>query len=468
MKKIYTAAMLAAMSLSATAADFVPVSPQTPGMGKKEFKLASPETEPNSDVLSKLVRTGIKPANGTRSEAIGEDIVGNYCITYTDTWHEFEDGTPVIFNSVGYIEEGFAINEYTMSFPFLYVTQSEENIYLMQFPIYVDGNKVSFKSESYAVEGGTLQLQVFHEIYNSTSSSYEYEKVDVMEAEFSGSGFNFGKDYIFTIYDEAANYQYFIAYFSTFQKYDATSSVFNIGWKSLGTGVFQDGWLLSNATQGQQNQWCYEVEIQQSEIDENVYRIVNPYGTGTPMASQNDAATAMGSIQFNMEDVDHVYFQAVPTNFVSDVVGMSQMFVSNNLSIYVEGYGFDIDYAVDMLESNGYGLWSNFKDGVLTVPSVYDAATDSYINDALFSAPEMGIGVAPYYGYNWSGSNELPLNMECKLFFPGVFEAGVEGIEADSNTPVKYYNLQGVEVVNPVKGQLLIKRQGGKAEKIVF
>ncbi|MCM1004915.1 MAG: hypothetical protein NC402_01310 [Prevotella sp.] len=45
--------------------------------------------------------------------------------------------------------------------------------------------------------------------------------------------------------------------------------------------------------------------------------------------------------------------------------------------------------------------------------------------------------------------------------------AGVEGIAAD-NTEAEYFNLQGLRVATPDAGQLYIKRQGGKASKVVF
>ena len=45
-------------------------------------------------------------------------------------------------------------------------------------------------------------------------------------------------------------------------------------------------------------------------------------------------------------------------------------------------------------------------------------------------------------------------------------EAGIEGVEIDeNNAPAVYYNLNGVEVENPVNG-LFIKVQGGKASKV--
>ncbi len=53
-----------------------------------------------------------------------------------------------------------------------------------------------------------------------------------------------------------------------------------------------------------------------------------------------------------------------------------------------------------------------------------------------------------------------------------VAESGIEGIatdaEFDVNAPVEYFNLQGIRVATPEAGQLLIKRQGNKASKVVI
>ena len=46
-------------------------------------------------------------------------------------------------------------------------------------------------------------------------------------------------------------------------------------------------------------------------------------------------------------------------------------------------------------------------------------------------------------------------------------EAGIEGVEIDSNNaPAVYYNLQGVKVANPENG-VFIKVQGGKVSKVL-
>lgn len=45
--------------------------------------------------------------------------------------------------------------------------------------------------------------------------------------------------------------------------------------------------------------------------------------------------------------------------------------------------------------------------------------------------------------------------------------SGIENIEVDVNTPVEYFNLQGVKVANPSNG-LYIRRQGGKTSKVLM
>lgn len=47
-------------------------------------------------------------------------------------------------------------------------------------------------------------------------------------------------------------------------------------------------------------------------------------------------------------------------------------------------------------------------------------------------------------------------------------DTGIDEINADDNAPAEYFNLQGVRVANPVKGQIYIKRQGAKVTKISY
>ena len=56
-----------------------------------------------------------------------------------------------------------------------------------------------------------------------------------------------------------------------------------------------------------------------------------------------------------------------------------------------------------------------------------------------------------------SNSQNKPLTV---LYF-NVLSSGVEDIEIDGNAqPTKYYNLQGMEIASPAKGQIVIVKKG--------
>ena len=44
---------------------------------------------------------------------------------------------------------------------------------------------------------------------------------------------------------------------------------------------------------------------------------------------------------------------------------------------------------------------------------------------------------------------------------------GVNKVTIDTDEDVRYYNLQGQEIINPSKGQLIIKKQGNQTEKMI-
>lgn len=71
-----------------------------------------------------------------------------------------------------------------------------------------------------------------------------------------------------------------------------------------------------------------------------------------------------------------------------------------------------------------------------------------------------------------SGKQETPTDISKLQFFPIEYKAagtdGINGVEVDVNAPVKYYNLSGMPISNPAAGQVVIRVQGGKANKIHF
>lgn len=106
-----------------------------------------------------------------------------------------------------------------------------------------------------------------------------------------------------------------------------------------------------------------------------------------------------------------------------------------------------LDY--ENLDYLDYVLGSVAPDGTIIFPEP--------VTIALFA---FGAGAGnPFQGYY--GYNSLQL-------IPTEDDGnGVEAIEFDINAPVKYFNLKGMEVKNPQKGEVLIKTQGAKKAKVL-
>ena len=75
----------------------------------------------------------------------------------------------------------------------------------------------------------------------------------------------------------------------------------------------------------------------------------------------------------------------------------------------------------------------------------------SYEKGATKRAEEVGVAVKNYILPEETTKEELL--------------AVIDGINADNNAPVEYFNMQGIRVDNPENG-LFIRRQGNKAEKV--
>ena len=117
-----------------------------------------------------------------------------------------------------------------------------------------------------------------------------------------------------------------------------------------------------------------------------------------------------------------------------------------------------------------------FNDNGQVYPSVGSAITDDWktveikFSDIKKLYPSFTYFSGSFYGNimsflagGVSGTN-ISLN---NVFFFNASDAAINDVEADINAPVKYFNLQGVEVANPTEG-LFIKVQGNKAQKVVL
>ncbi|HAP29919.1 MAG TPA: hypothetical protein DCR26_07335 [Porphyromonadaceae bacterium] len=64
--------------------------------------------------------------------------------------------------------------------------------------------------------------------------------------------------------------------------------------------------------------------------------------------------------------------------------------------------------------------------------------------------------------------NKASKNMHARIVFPSD-DSAINSVSADAaNAPVEYFSLQGVRVTRPAAGQVVIRRQGADATKVVF
>lgn len=230
-------------------------------------------------------------------------------------------------------------------------------------------------------------------------------------------------------------------------------------WENIGAALFMDGWVAPGFGLDQweeENQW--NVPLQQNIDNPNLFRLVDPYHVG-PIAAMNQSK-AKGYIVFDISDPDHVVFLQENSGFAYPMAGINIFYCYNRLGsalAYGEGTVEEI-----IAKAGDTMPYTTYKNGVVTL-SYGDAEDGSILYDANFGYQQL-----PYGGASWVDEYSEPLNMEGSITFPEEFVAAVYTIEKDENLTPVYFNLQGVRISNPEKGQIVIKKQGKTGKKIAF
>lgn len=130
----------------------------------------------------------------------------------------------------------------------------------------------------------------------------------------------------------------------------------------------------------------------------------------------------------------------------------------------------------------GYAVYNGGEDELLNLLVKYEdtATAFSEVVENVLSIRNVyfGMGMNPLSPY-WWGHYEVPgdptswvdaTRIVGTVTLPEGWndQSGINSIAGDNvNAPVKYYNLQGIELSAPVKGQLTIKKQGNKTVKFI-
>lgn len=249
------------------------------------------------------------------------------------------------------------------------------------------------------------------------------------------------------------------------------------GWKDMGEALFIDGWILPGLGIDQMdpaNQWY--VPIQQHKVNQYLFRLVDPYHCGLfdPETGQlENTSPNKGFIQFNITDAAHVLFDKVDAAFEggSGINKFNRFYCYNILRWYMNVQNSSYSEAIMAFSLlPNYFPFTTFEDNTVKLEYV-DRGNGRLCYDANFGIAN-NYDAEPAKGGLVSLTSDGKLtNMTTYIKFPDDYiYTGVESLEAetDNNAPIEYFNLQGIRVLNPTPGQILIRRQGVKSEKIIY
>lgn len=228
-------------------------------------------------------------------------------------------------------------------------------------------------------------------------------------------------------------------------------------WTLLGNGQFLDAWFAlywDGATPE------YDVPVYCSKTEPGIYLLYAPYGyvgdENNPYSYYGlNLSDKPGFLVFDMNDFDCVRFKPLVESIVIDYRDSEEDPV-----FPVPCYCFNA-------EGNYYYVENASVDDILTFFDQNDLEVSTFnqrtntvsINNAIF-----GMGSEMLAGYSWTNQP-----MAGYIVMPSNWSDGVESVLGEDNdAPAEYYNLQGVKVANPEKGQLLIVRKGNTATKQII
>ncbi len=227
-------------------------------------------------------------------------------------------------------------------------------------------------------------------------------------------------------------------------------------WKNIGRGTFYDGWHLIALVENDYTDpyFGWEVTVEQNELVPTIYRLNCPYNEpGFLLADTSDS----GYIVFDAADPEYIMVYHDIYAGYTDCDGAYSNF--NLEGLYTLRLGIDKKTVTDLSASDDDTsdiLTSGKLDGV----SRYENGT-IYFENCRFSTEEK-----PDKVLFWSNPQGKPYKAPSILEFTLPTTSGIDGIEAEVDNTVQYFNLQGMPVVEPAEG-IYIRRTGNKAVKVV-
>lgn len=221
-------------------------------------------------------------------------------------------------------------------------------------------------------------------------------------------------------------------------------------WQYAGQAEFTGMWIapLAGFNNGK-NTLTYKVDYYENKQNPAKILLMNPYGAGTPWTDPD----SIGEDYLNTSKEQGFYFiDTTDPDFVlvaSDVnsgyssAAVPSIMCANEEGLYTYSDGYDRGTVKMVLNMYNVYEYSVRKGNDITVRNLY------------------------YYdGKNHYLSERPETYITTITLLPGA-ESGVKEIGIENNDAPRYYNLQGVEVMNPSKGQILIQRSSQGSRKVL-
>lgn len=374
-----------------------------------------------------------------------EDVVGDYAVSY---YVQLQGGGP--YSSEMIVKADTVANGLEFLFPF----KNSGNTLTWSLKGTLDpetGDITFLKDQPSGFNGATVS---FEQWCDST-----YVPVDKIVANYNGKAVVFDPDDGMGLQAASGGYYTFFDTIIMEKIIDDPSADPNEGWTSLGEALFEDAWVVPsyNASLNLAKSW--KVELQQSDVDKNVYRLVDPYLVDAcPIKPYNESTAKHGYIEFNVSNPDYVYFNVVEAGYANSDQGVTKFYPYNSLTFYMNYLSFDAETTIAIF---GEETNTTFKENIVRLGTYESVNSETGETKTIYDAC-FGIQGDINAGYSWKNSV-----MTGYIAFPGADPSGVEGIVDSENAPKVYYNLQGIRVANPENGKVYIVRQGNKSDKVL-
>ncbi len=429
MKKIFTLSMMAAAVLSMSATEL-----------KQQKAIQLPKLLPTENISSKFTfdmpvakKHGVRKAAALKAPMTEEDVIGLWTLTAasmtSDGNDEFEVeilpsenvGKIILKNFLGTEPEGFFdADNGELHIPYQIVGTGEYNEYVRIANTYITSNN------------GTTVVTI--------------DEADII-LYLEGDKFVF--DNPIGLWGEEVSPE------STYGAWSKGEMTSGWNWENIGDATYNDfvlHYIVSNLPDNAPT--STKVQAQRNLTDRGVYRLVAPFepyvGYDNNMEIWiDDPACVIFPLQFLLPfgNKGDCYWgsasSAVGVGMPEEEGGMTiEQFLSSDFA--EANISFDVEKATIEIGA---------------VPSDPQLAQFVFTFPAEWTANDQPV-------YLMRNDNKTPSVPTGSIVFD---KAALASINAtDPNAPVEYFNLMGQRVLNPAEGQLVIRRQGTQATKIIF